>query len=148
MMALEDIRQVARTWLLELANCAWSEEQVAAMAHETESLKEDIRQGYQVLLLQRRRLERLQQRIEENEHKAAALPWKVQSYLQVGNKKAAYQAALELDQVRATVSADRSRRREMDQAYRQQAADLESERQRLGKLQWQLARLRPSVRAC
>jgi hypothetical protein len=146
MMALEDIRQTARTWLLELANCAWSEEQVAEMAHEAQSLKEEIGQGYEVLLLQRRRLERLQQRIEENEHKATALPHKVQSYLQVGNKKEAYQAALELDQVRAAVSADRSRRREMNQAYHQQAADLESERARLGKLQWQLMRLRPAAR--
>lgn len=147
MMALEDIRQAARTWLLDLANCAWSEEQVAGMARQTESLKEEIRQGYDSLLRRRRRLERLQQRIEENEHKAAALPWQVQTYLQVGNKTAAYKAALELDQVRAALGQDRSRLREMNQAYHEQAAQLESERQRLGALQGQLLRLRPGVRA-
>src|SRR5262245_60138203 len=147
MMALEDLRQQARSLLLNLANCVWPEEQVAVMAERVAALKEEIRQGYHDLLRRRRRLESLQQRIEEQEQKAAALPWQVQTYLQTGNRTAAWRAALELDRVRTNLEQDRNRRSHVEKAYQQQVAGLEKARERLGKMQLQLMRLQPGVRA-
>src|SRR5262249_45278249 len=146
-MALEDLRVVARSWLLDLANCVWPEERIAFLADRVDTLKEEIRQGYDDLMRQRRRLERLQERVDEEEQLAVSIPWQVQAYIQLGNKAGAYRKALELDQVRAALHEDRGRLRQLDKAYRMQVAMLETERQRLGQMQLQLMRLRPVARA-
>jgi hypothetical protein len=146
-MALEDLRVVARSWLLDLANCVWPEERIAFLADRVDTLKEEIRQGYDDLMRQRRRLERVQERVDEEEQLAVSIPWQVQAYIQLGNKAGAYRKALELDQVRAALQEDCGRLRQLDKAYRMQVAMLETERQRLGQMQLQLLRLRPVARA-
>lgn len=141
-MAIDNVRQIARGWLLELANCVFPEEQVETLERETAIVKEAIREGYQDLLRGRRAMERLHAEIREQEQKTIALPWQVDGYLQVGNRKAAYRLALQLDEVRATLAANRARWSRLQRDYNAHVARLEEERALLGQMQLQVRRLR------
>jgi hypothetical protein len=142
-MALDEFRQLARGWLLELAQCVWPEEHVDYLQAKADSLKEAIRTGYDQLPRCRRAMERLSAEITEQEQKAITLPWQVEAFLQVGNRKSAWRVALELDQVREALTANRAQLAQMEREYRACVAELEQQRQALGAMQLRLLRLRP-----
>lgn len=144
-MPLDDVRQFARGWLLDLANCVWPPEQVEALEREAEQVKEAIREGYQDLLQGRRALEQLHATITEQEQLTITLPWQVDAYLQAGNRKAAYRTALQLDDLRTTLAANRSRWNRMQRAYEAHVAQLAEQRVLLGQLQLQARRLRQGM---
>jgi hypothetical protein len=141
-MALDDIRRLARGWLLDLANNVWPEEQIDLLAEKADALKELIRRGYETLLRRRRSLERLHAQIDEQEHRAVALPWQVDGYLQVGNKKAAWRVAIELEDLRASLENNRSRVADLERENREHIAELVEQRRVLGNMQLQLMKLR------
>jgi hypothetical protein len=145
-MALEELRQQARSWLLELANCVWSEDQADDLAQQAKDLKQHIRRGYEELFRRRRAIESQHRRIAEQEQQAAALPWQVEAFLQVRNRQGAWRAALELDRVRGNLDSDRARLQALEAGYRQQVVRLEKDRQLLGQLQLHLMRLAGAAR--
>lgn len=145
-MAIEELRQRARCWLLDLANVVYPDEHNGRLVQQAEELQQQVRLGYAELLRERRACEVLQQRIDGAERSVTALPWKVLSYMQTDNRRGAWLAALELDQLRALLEEDRLRLREAQQAYQEHAVQLAAERQRLGEMQRQLLRLQPKVR--
>ena len=132
--------------MLDLANVVYPAEPGDRLAQQAEELREQIRCGYSELLRQRRACEELQRRVDSEEQRGVALPWKVLAYVQMDNRRGAWLAALELDQVRTLLEADRRRLRESRQAYHDHAVRLAADRQRLGELQRQLLRLEPHVR--
>lgn len=141
-MALDDFRRLARGWLLDLANNVWPDEHIDLLADKADALKELIRRGYDTLLRRRRSLERLYAEIDEQEHRAVALPWQVDGYLQVGNKKAAWRMAMELEEVRAALAGNHNRVAELERENREQIAELEEQRRLLGRMQIQVMKLR------
>jgi hypothetical protein len=141
-MAIDDVRQLARGWLLDLANCIWPEEQVERLQRDADLIKEEIRQGYQDLLRGRRVMEELHAAMTEQEQQTVTLPWQVDAYLQVGNRKAAYRSALQLEEIRAALSANRRRWTKLKREYEAHVARLEEERALLGRMQVQVRRLR------
>jgi hypothetical protein len=141
-MALDDFRRLARGWLLDLANNVWPEEHIDLLADKADALKELIRRGYDTLLRRRRTLERLHAEMHEQEQKAIALPWQVDGYLQVGNKKAAWRLAMELEEIRAALAANRGRMAALERENRTHLAEIEEQRQVLGRMQLQLMKLR------
>jgi hypothetical protein len=145
-MALEAIRQQVRGWLLQLADCLWSEEHIARLARQADLLKDQVRHGYSELVQRRREIETLQDRIGAEGRKTVALPWEVQGYLQLGDRSAAWRTALELDQVRGTLESDRRRLKALQENYQRHVDRLERDRERLGQLQLRLLSLRPGVR--
>ena len=154
-MALEDVRQLARGILLDLAECVWSEKDVESLSERADALKAQVRRGYDDLMRRRRGIEHLQHRVEVAERKVTALPWQVETYLQTGNRNRAWRAALELDDVRCNLAHDRARLRQLEADYRRHVVSLERDRRQLGDLQRQLIRLHqahpqpsPGVSSC
>jgi hypothetical protein len=141
-MALDDIRRLARGWLVDLANSVWPEEHIDLLADKADALKEQIRLGYDALLRRRRSLERVHAEMAEQEQQAIALPWQVDGYLQVKNKKAAWRVAMELEEVRAALANSRSRVAALERENRAQLAELAEQRRQLGQMQLQLMKLR------
>jgi hypothetical protein len=141
-MTIDDFRRLARGWLLDLANNVWPEEHIDLLADKTDALKELIRRGYDALLRRRRALERLHAEMDEQEQRAIALPWQVDGYLQVGNKKAAWRAAMELEEVRAALANHRTQVASLERENREQLVELQEQRRALGRMQSQLMKLR------
>ncbi len=141
-MPMDDIRRLARGWLMDLANTVWPDEQIDLLADKADALKELIRRGYDTLLRRRRSMERLHAQINNQEQRAVALPWQVDGYMQVGNKKAAWRVAMELEELRAALAANQVRAAQLERENREQIAELEKQRRHLGRMQLQLMQLR------
>ena len=146
-MALDDLRQQARSCLLDLANWIWPDTWTAKMQEQEDRLKQHIRHGYDSLIRQRRTIETLHSQLSESEKREAALPWRVEAQLQVGDRPAAFQSAMELDSVRAELKQARARLQQLERGYYKHVDNLAAAKKRLGVLQMQIMRLRPTAQA-
>lgn len=144
-MAFDELRQLARGVLIDLAENIWPDAAPGTLARQADHLKSHIRKSYDDLIRQRRLLQTVQQRLDAEERQAATLPYQVDAYLQVGNRPSAWRTAMELDRVRAMLDQDRARVRELQEEQRQRLDRLQRDKQRLGDLQRQLRGIEPRL---
>ena len=101
----------------------------------------ELQQAYDALSRCRATATETRRRIAANEVKAALLASRVETDLQTGNRDAAWEQALELDQLRHYLIADRGELPFLEKAIRNQQERIARLERRLGERQ---ARLSPS----
>jgi hypothetical protein len=133
-MSLEQLVQKVECNLYNLGKRLWSEEPAAERAAEVERRAADLRQAYDALSRCRTAARETRRRIAGNEVKAALLASRVETLLTTGNRGAAWEHALELDQLRHYLTADRGELPYLEIACRNQQRHVARLERRLGEL--------------
>ena len=139
-MSLEQLFHKVETDLYDLGKHLW-DDAPAAGAEEFDRLSTELQPAYDALSRCRAAATEARRRIAANEVKAALLASQVETCLQTGDRHAAWQLALELDQVRQYLTADRAGLPYLEKACGNQQTHIAQVERRLGELQ---ARLNPS----
>jgi phage shock protein A len=139
-MSLEQQFHKVESDLYDLAKRLWDGDP-AGRLEEVDRLSTELQEAYDALSRCRAAATETRRRIAANEVKAALLASQVETCLQTGDRDAAWQLALELDQVRQYLTADRAELPYLEKACGNQQKHIARVEHRLGEVQ---ARLNPS----
>jgi hypothetical protein len=138
-MSLERLIHKVECDLYQLGQRLCGDAPPSAAVAEIEQLEADLRQAYDALSRCRSAATERKRRIAANEIKAALLASQVETYLSVGDRETAWEHALELDQLRQYLTADRGELPYLETAIRKQQRGI-------ARLERCLAELRPGAR--
>lgn len=120
---------------LELQELLWRDVPYREAMAQRDRLEAQLREQSSRVEQLRSRRDEHRQRLADQERRAAWLEERVAIYLHVGDRVNAWRHALELDQLRKGLDAQRRQLRQQGQAYHGQLARLRHLRQRLADLQ-------------
>src|SRR5690242_12052938 len=136
-MSLEQLVHKVECDLFELGKRLWDDDP-AARRDEAGRLGRELEQAYDALSRCRALATETRRRVAANEVKAALLASQVETCLLTGDREAAWRLALELDQVRQYLTADRAELPYLETACRNQQQHVARVERRLGELQARL----------
>jgi hypothetical protein len=139
-MSLEQLFHKVESDLYDLGKRLW-DDNPAARPGEVDQLTTELQRAYDALSRCRATATETRRRIAANEVKAALLASQVETCVQTGDRAAAWQLALELDQFRQYLTADRGELPYLEKACANQQQHIARVERRLGEVQ---ARLSPS----
>lgn len=119
-MSLERLFQKVECDLYNLGKRLWSDAPAEVPTDEAERLAADLQRAYDALSRCRGAATEARRRIAGNEIRAALLASQVETLLAAGDRESAWERALELDQVRHYLTADRGELPYLETACRNQ----------------------------
>jgi len=140
-MALDDLFFAFQSFVEQLRDGFCPEAVARQQEEDVKQLKRESQERCHQLFRQRRDVEKMRQRVAEQEKQAASLPLQIEAHVLAGDKKNAWQAAMELDRVRNNLAIDRERLRHFEQVYDEQVKRLEKINSELEELSVRRPRL-------
>jgi hypothetical protein len=135
-MSLEQLFRKVESDLFDLGKRLWDDDPAAL--EEAERLGTELEHAYDALSRCRAAATETRRRIAANEVKAALLASRVETCMQTGDRDAAWQLALELDQVRHYLTADRGELPYLEKACANQQKHIAQVERRLGEVRSRL----------
>ena len=133
-MSLERLFHKVESDLYDLGKRLWDDDP-AARSGEFDRLTTELQHAYDALSRCRATATETRRRVAANEVKAALLASQVETCVQTGDRGAAWQLALELDQVRQYLTADRADLPYLEKACANQQKHIAQVERRLGEVQ-------------
>jgi hypothetical protein len=140
-MSLDELSQAFHLLCFEVRSVFSPEAVAGRLQCEADWLRDRLRRHYDVLMQQRREIETLVGRVARNEKQITAQKYRIETFLQVGDRKKAYRQALELDQLRQELDEARSRLRRRKHEHLEQVAAIRRLERRRDTVEAQLRAL-------
>jgi phage shock protein A len=139
-MILEKFWRTAKSQLNKLANRLWASDPIAHLQYEYDVAVGQLQEGRKGLEQYRALVERVARQVQEFADKQQALEARARALLQIGDRAAAGQAALELERTRAEADRAQTQLVQHEQAYERNVAQIKQATKHLAAVREKIAR--------
>lgn len=139
-MIVEKFWRTAKSQLNKLANRLWSSDPIAHLQYEYDVAVGQLQEGRKGLEQYRALVERVARQVQELADKAQSLEARARALLQIGDRAAAGQAALELERTRAEAGRAQTQLAQHEQAYERNVAQIKQATKHLAVVREKIAR--------
>jgi phage shock protein A len=139
-MILGKFWQTFRAQLNKLANFLWAQDPVAHMQYEYDLAVDQLKEGRKGLEQFRALVERVSRQVADDKTRIADLEAKIKAYLQAGNRQAAGDFAVQLQQARKALTENEAQLKLHEEAYQVNLTKIKNAGGKLAQVKEKIAR--------